>query len=284
MAHTVEQRIRVPGGEAWAGTRYPIISADGEGIIRNKNLKSYQMDCFAVTNERFSKFIADTHYVTDAERSGWSYVFKGLLSAREEQNVSGISSEVGWWWAVDGAYWKKPKGPNGADAIENHPVVHVSWNDANAFANWSGGRLPSEIEWEHAARGDKRDIRYPWGDHDPIGYHNLCNIWHGEFPYESKKVDGYIGTMPANSFDPNNLGLFNMCGNIWEWTACAFRIQSVNTLARKRNTLSRLQSEKVLKGGSYLCHQSYCWRYRIAARVGRARDTSACHVGFRLAH
>lgn len=144
--------------------------------------------------------------------------------------------------------------------------------------------MPTETEWEHAARGGRKDARYPWGDAEPDDDRNIfCNIWQGEFPDENTVRDGFYGTAPVDAFEPNPYGLFNMSGNVWEWCADRFRVRSVGKTARVRNKQANAEKEHVLKGGSFLCHKSYCWRYRIAARSGRPGDTSACNSGFRLA-
>jgi formylglycine-generating enzyme required for sulfatase activity len=175
-------------------------------------------------------------------------------------------------------------GPGTAElaCLPDHPVVHMSWNDAKAYAAWVGGRLPTEAEWEHAARGGLGDVRFPWGDRDPNDEDFFpCNIWQGNFPDENLVLDGHAATAPALSFEPNGYGLFNMSGNIWEWTADTLRLKSLKRAARQRMKTQR--GWKILKGGSFLCHRSYCYRYRIAARSYNAPDSSTSHLGFRSA-
>jgi formylglycine-generating enzyme required for sulfatase activity len=163
------------------------------------------------------------------------------------------------------------------------PVVQVSWTDANAFAAWAGGRLPSEAEWECAAAGGLNDARYPWGDQEPDENDFLpCNIWQGTFPTENTATDGFAATAPVDAFAPNGFGLYNMAGNTWEWCADPFLIRSLARGARERSEAARVQNMRLLKGGSHLCHRSYCHRYRIAARTGAGSDSGTTHVGFRL--
>lgn len=278
------KKIHFSGGFSWAGTPNPIFPNDGEGNIRKAKLKPFDIDDCAVTHARFLQFVSETNYVTDAEKLGWSFVFRGQLPEAEQKNNIGISSDGDWWLGVEGANWKRPLGLNSVPPASTHPVVHISWNDANAFAEWANGRLPVEIEWEHAARGGTYDVRYPWGDHEPNDTEIFCNIWQGNFPHYNSCRDGFFGTAPVDAFRPNHVGMFNMCGNVWEWTANDFSVRSMTKRAKERNNEARLNAEKVLKGGSFLCHTSYCWRYRIAARVGRSPDSSASHIGFRVAY
>lgn len=278
------QKVKIDSVTTWAGTNRPEIRQDGESIIRKNKLNSYLFEKYAVTAERFSEFVKETGYETDAEKYGWSYVFKGLIEDLNNVQIIGHATGVDWWLAVKGACWKKPIGPSEAEAQGNHPATHISWNDACAFASWSGGRLPSEIEWEHAARSGTDEKRYPWGDQEPDDEHIFCNIWQGRFPENNLCADGFYGTAPVDSFQPNEFGIFNMSGNVWEWTSDNYYIKSLKSAAQKRNKEARKNDEKVIKGGSFLCHASYCWRYRIAARSGRAPDTSASHTGMRVVY
>jgi formylglycine-generating enzyme required for sulfatase activity len=276
--------VSIPGGRAEVGTDRPFFPADGEGPRRSVSVAPFALDAVAVTNDRFAAFVEATAYVTDAERFGWSFVFC--------QHVAGDADALArvpgatWWRRVDGALWRCPEGP-GSDIADrlDHPVVHVSHNDAVAFASWSGGRLPSESEWEHAARGGIRGAEFPWGDVEPTDDGPYpCNIWQGTFPARNTAADGFGGTAPARSFAPNGYGLYNMCGNVWEWCADRFRVRSLARAARALNEVSAREKRVVQKGGSFLCHKSYCFRYRIAARVGNTPDTSTSHVGFRVAY
>ena len=271
----------IPGGDSFVGTGRPELPEDGEGLVRAVRLKPYGLMRCAVSNAEFAAFVDATGYRTDAERIGNAFVFRGLMEAQSGPQPPGLP----WWNAVKGATWREPLGPgSGAACLPDHPVAQVSWNDSVAFAAWAGGRLPTEAEWENAARGGSEDIRYPWGDDEPSDENAArCNIWQGDFPNTNVLGDGYYGTAPVKSFAPNALGLFNMSGNVWEWCADAFRVRSVSRAAKDRNRSARADDERVLKGGSFLCHRSYCWRYRIAARSGRQPDNAASHCGFRVA-
>ncbi|MEO1551889.1 MAG: SUMF1/EgtB/PvdO family nonheme iron enzyme, partial [Pseudomonadota bacterium] len=190
-------------------------------------------------------------------------------------------SEAGW--TLEGrATWRTPRG-EGSDLTgqAQAPVVHISQRDAAAYATWAGGRLPTEAEWEHAARGGLADVKYPWGDADPDDTaYWPCNIWQGAFPKQNTAADGWASTAPVQSFAPNGHGLFNMVGNVWEWTADGFHIKSLKKHVKQR--LNAMRGFKTLKGGSFLCHQSYCYRYRIAARMGNSPDSTTSHQGFRV--
>lgn len=279
-------RAAFPAATARIGTDSPVFPQDEEGPVRRRRLKSFALEIHAVTNARFARFVAATGHVTDAERFGWSTVFAGNLGEGPQGTQGFVGAE--WHRRVEGANWRAPEGPGSTLAgREDHPVVHVSWNDARAFAAWAGGRLPLEAEWEHAAQGGLGPVRYPWGEAEPDGPAEataLCNIWRGSFPSENTAADGYRTTAPVHAFAPNGAGLYNMAGNVWEWCEEAFRLRSLKQGARERDAALRREGARVLKGGSYLCHRSYCWRYRIAARSGASPDTSAGHVGFRVAY
>ncbi|WP_254657733.1 SUMF1/EgtB/PvdO family nonheme iron enzyme [Wenxinia marina] len=273
--------ISIPGGRALIGTDRPSIPADGEGPLRTARLAPFRIGAGAVTNAEFADFVAATGHMTEAERFGWSFVFHAHVPP--ELGPTRRAQGAEWWCAVEGASWRDVAGPGteGAAWRPDHPVVHVSWHDARAYAAWAGGRLPTEAEWEHAARGGLGDVRHPWGDALPEadGVHP-CNIWQGEFPHRDTGADGYAGTAPARSFDSNGYGLYNVVGNVWEWTADPFRIGSLKRGARERARAQR--GHRVAKGGSFLCHASYCDRYRIAARIGNAPESTLSHTGFRV--
>ena len=264
--------VPIPGGESFLGTDDPVIVDDGEMRRDPCILAPFEMSPAAVTTAEFRAFVEDTGYVTDAEREGASFVFHTQLG-RDAEDLGGIHGTP-WWRAVRGACWSNVTGDR-RDPVDRsgHPAVHVSWNDAAAFARWAGGRLPTEAEWEHAARGGMGDARYPWGDDDPEeGGGALCNIWSGSFPQAADPVRAATGTVPSRWGAPNPYGLYNLCGNVWEWTADRFA-----------NHIGPDPHRRLLKGGSFLCHVSYCFRYRIAARIGAAPHVTTSHQGFRIA-
>lgn len=273
--------VLVPGGEFLMGTAdsdgYP---SDGEGPVRSVRLSPFLIDTRAVTNDRFAAFVGDTGYRTDAERLGWSYVFAGFLPGTLRRE-SPRPDRTPWWCAVSGATWQAPEGPGSTlGDRSDHPVVHVSWNDAQAYCAWAGTRLPTEAEWEYAARGGLAQARYPWGDPlDPDGVYH-CNIWRGAFPVKNTAADGYRGTAPVDAFAPNGFGLYNTCGNVWEWCADWWTVDhGVPPLIDPHGPKSG--SGKVIRGGSHMCHDSYCFRYRVAARSANTPDSSSGHTGFR---
>jgi len=270
----------IPGGEALVGTDMPLIPVDEESPCRVRTIESFRMMRTTVTNAMFANFIKDTGYKTEAERIGWSFVFYNQLPDNFEHTQAPVNTQ--WWRRVNGACWNQIAGPTTEYALQaDHPVIHVSWNDAKVFAEWAGGRLPTEAEWEHAARGGLGDVPFPWGHAEPddINY-QPCNIWQGQFPASNSCVDGFDFTAPAKSFEPNGYGLYNMCGNVWEWTSG--RLKLTGRSKESRQLAKQLKGSKLLKGGSYLCHKSYCFRYRIAARTGNTPDSTTTHQGFRL--
>jgi len=275
-------RVLIRGGVSFIGTSRPYIRADGESPLRRGLVDSYYMAQASVTNAEFAAFIEQTGYITEAEHLGWSFVFYSQLpdDGKDMESVPGTP----WWKKVYGASWHSLSGPNCSLVQErqDHPVVHISWNDANAYCSWVGGRLPSEIEWEHAARGKLGDVIFPWGNTEPSDDENfLCNIWQGHFPNTNTVKDGYVTTAPALSYNPNGFDLYNMVGNVWEWTADEFRTPAQRK-SQVKNKLQQQHRERVAKGGSFLCHKSYCYRYRIAARIGNTMDSTTTHTGFRV--
>lgn len=246
------------------------IPGDGEGPVRTVSLPSFLMDKTAVTNRQFAAFVRETGYRTGAEELGWSFVF----AAQAAPDASICDAELGqapeWWLPVEGASWRRPCGGSlDLAGLEDHPVVHVCWHDAVAYARHAGKRLPCEDEWEAAARGGLQGATYCWGDELLPGGRHMCNIWQGRFPMENTGEDGFLATAPARSFPPNGFGLYNMLGNVWEWTTSPWA-ESVPDL-------------RTLRGGSYLCHASYCHRYRVSARTCNAPGAASSHLGFRCA-
>ncbi len=272
------QWIEIAGNKALVGTDTPDIPDDDEGPARSFQLKPYRIAATTVTNEEFRAFVEATGYVTEAEQFGWSFVFWRQVpqDSGPAQSVPGAE----WWRRVDGACWFAPHGHETKEAcLPDHPAVHISWNDARCYAEWVGGRLPTEAEWEHAARAGQGDVRFPWGDAEPNDTEfTPCNIWQGQFPKHNTSLDGYETTAPVRSFEPNPWGLYNMVGNVWEWTAEPYRVRSLKRSVKRR--LSKMKGYKLSKGGSFLCHRSY--RYRIAARSGSSPDSSTTHHGFRV--
>lgn len=283
VKNSKEDMVYISGDSFMMGTNKKTgFSEDGEGPARKVEVDSFYIDNCAVTNAKFSEFIKDTGYQTEAEQFGWSFVFYQFLSPEIAKTVKKTVQGAPWWHVVEGAYWRHPEG-SGSDIKErkDHPVVHISWNDAIAYCNWAGKRLPTETEWEYAARGGLEQRTYPWGDVlTPDGEH-YCNIWQGKFPYKNTLDDGYAGTAPVHSFPPNNYGLHNMAGNVWEWCQDWFT-RSVHSKGGRINPAGPEKGDlKVVRGGSYLCHKSYCNRYRAAARSSNTPDSSTGNMGFR---
>lgn len=280
---TKSTMLYLPGGKFLMGTddREGFLS-DGEGPVREVSIAPFYIDPCTVTNAEFKQFIEATGYKTEAETFGWSFVFHLFVSEATAAKVQNKVRQAPWWWAVDGADWAHPEGPD--SSIEDrwdHPVIHVSWNDAMAYCKWTGKRLPTEAEWEYAARGGLVQKRYPWGDAlKPDGKH-MCNIWQGKFPVKNNKSDGYAGTAPVRAFEPNGFGLYNVSGNVWEWCSDWFS-PNYHLKEKKENPIGPPAGDtRVLRGGSYLCHRSYCNRYRVAARSQNTPDSSTGNIGFR---
>jgi formylglycine-generating enzyme required for sulfatase activity len=271
------------GGRFLMGTEGPDgFVQDGEGPIRDVELTPFAIDRTTVTNTEFTAFIESTGYRTEAEVFGWSFVFYKLLAEEVFASHPQVAAGAPWWCAVSGACWNHPGGPRtDICGIMDHPVVHVSWNDAVAYCQWAGKRLPTEAEWEYAARGGLEQKRFPWGDELlPAGEHR-CNIWQGQFPDLNTLEDGYLGTAPARSFKPNAFGMYNMAGNVWEWCQDWFS-PDFHRSGPRRNPIGPAHADaRVLRGGSFLCHHSYCNRYRVAARYKNTPDSSTSNIGFR---
>ena len=256
--------------------------ADGEVPVHEVRLCPFRIDPVAVTNARFAAFVEATGHVTDAERYGWSFVFGGLLPD-DFPETRGVA-HAPWWREVPEAAWNHPEGPQSdLDGRDHHPVVHVSWNDAAAFCAWSGARLPTEAEWEYAARGGLEQHHFPWGDElEPGGEHRM-NAFQGRFPGENTCADGYAGTAPVDAYPPNGYGLHNMTGNVWEWCADWFADDYYAASPADDPNGPAAGTHRVMRGGSYLCHPSYCNRYRVDARSASAPDSSTGNLGFRVA-
>jgi formylglycine-generating enzyme required for sulfatase activity len=279
-----ERMIPLEGGTFLMGTDAPgSFPLDGEGPVRPVIVDPFLMDAYPVTNDIFRQFVTATGYKTEAEVFGWSFVFWSHIPAsRFSDLVEDTVAAAPWWCKVSGATWNAPAGPGSTlEGLADHPVVHISWNDAQAYCCWSGQRLPTEAEWEYAARGGLEQKLYPWGDKlRPDGEHR-CNIWQGEFPHHDTADDGYAGTSPFDAFPPNAFGLYSITGNAWEWCSDWFDIEFHRTANRNNPAGPSSGTAKVMKGGSFLCHKSYCNRYRVAARSSNTPDSSSSNIGFR---
>jgi formylglycine-generating enzyme required for sulfatase activity len=287
----------IPGGTFLMGSEdfYP-----EERPVRPVAVDGFWIDEHPVTAAEFRRFVRDTGYVTLAERpldpadypdALPELLVPGSLVFRRTAGPVPLDDVRSWWEYLPGAYWKRPGGPgttiNGRD---RHPVVHVAYEDAEAYAAWAGKELPTEAEWEYAARGGLEGAAFAWGDEHLPGGRPAANTWQGEFPWQNLKLDGFDGTSPVGSFAPNGYGLLDMTGNVWEWTCdfftlprevdrpcCVPRNPRVPTPGESAEPFPR----RVIKGGSHLCAPSYCLRYRPAARQGETVDTSTAHIGFR---
>lgn len=279
--------VKLDGGVFLMGTEDSDAWADdGEGPIREVRVSPFWIDRTTVTNADFKRFVEATGYVSESERFGWSFVFAGQLprSRRSKLKASTVQN-LQWWYGVEGASWRKPEGP-GSNILKrmDHPVVHVSWADAHAYCVWAGKRLPTEAEWEFAARGGLVQKKYAWGDELTPGGKHRCNIWQGRFPEVNTAEDGYAWTAPARSFQANGYGLYNMAGNVWQWCADWFHPTwhiTASPLTRDNPRGPDAGQNKVMRGGSFLCHASYCNRYRVAARTANTPDSATTNCGFR---
>ena len=283
---STEGMCRIAGGEFLMGNEGDYgFPADGEGPVHRVALSPYYIDSTCVTNEQFNAFVNATGYRTESERFGWSFVFFGHLTPaqlRTSVRANVLGSE--WWCRVEGATWRHPEGP-GTNIKKrwDHPVIQVSWRDAAAYAAWAGKRLPTEAEWEFAARGGLEQKRFPWGDElEPEGRHRM-NVWQGIFPTRNTAADGHYGPAPARSFRPNGYGLYNMTGNVWEWCWDWFESGYYAVSPPHDPVGPASGTRRVMRGGSYLCHQSYCNRYRTDARSSNTPDSATTNLGFRCA-
>lgn len=271
--------IRIDGGTFLMGSADPSFPYDGEEPVRRITLSPFMILPCAVTNDEFAHFVITTAYKTDAERFGWSYVFHKFLP-EDHPPTRGVVSAP-WWRQVHGASWRHPEGPHSSIARRlDHPVVHISWHDAQEYCLHAGGRLPTEAEWEYAARGGLEQKRYPWGNRLVPNKKHRCNIWQGTFPDKNTLKDGFTGTAPVDAFEPNGYGLYNCAGNVWEWCGDWWETKHELNVCDPQGPAEG--EAKVTKGGSYLCHASYCNRYRVAARTKNTPDSSTGHMGFRM--
>jgi formylglycine-generating enzyme required for sulfatase activity len=302
----------IPSGSFSMGTDDPR-SFPNERPSRRVRLDGFWMDIRHVTNAGFARFVAEAGYVTTAERPiDWEELRKqvppGTPKPPDEMLAPGalvftpparpvpLNDMRGWWRWVKGADWRHPEGPgSGLERRMDHPVVQVSWEDAAAYAAWAGKRLPTEAEWEYASRGGLAGKRYPWGDDPRPGGKHMANSYQGAFPMRDDAEDGFAGTSPAGAFPANGYGLFDMAGNAWQWCGDWYRVDAHAGAAHDEVRVNPRGPEaswdprdphtpkRVVKGGSFLCHPSYCESYRPSARRGLPPDTGMGHTGFRCA-
>ncbi len=303
--------VWIPGGEFTMGSDSSELTWPDESPAHRVHIDPFWIDATEVTNSEFGKFVEATGYVTTSEKApSLEEIMKqsppGTSPPNPKDLVPGsvvfappdraveLNDYSQWWrWTPD-ANWRHPEGPeSNLEGREDHPVVHVSWHDAAAYAKWAGKRLPTEAEWEFAARGGLDKKPYVWGDQRPDSKHVFANIWQGNFPYQNTKADGFVRTAPVKSFKPNSYGLFDMAGNVWEWCNDWYDHDLYRRRSGKGTVDNPTGPEKsyhpdqlytplrVQKGGSFLCSDEYCTRYRPSARHGGAIDTGMSHVGFR---
>ncbi|MFB7893638.1 formylglycine-generating enzyme family protein [Microbacterium sp. NPDC056044] len=256
---------------------------DGETPVHPVALERFSIDATTVTNDDFARFVDDSGYRTEAEVVGFSAVFHLVCTASPE-DILGQPPGTPWWYGVRNADWRHPGGAGSdLDGLGDHPVVHVSWNDAMAYCAWAGRDLPTEAQWEAASRGGLDGARFPWGEDrgGQSGQAHRMNVWQGTFPTVNTREDGYLATAPVRSYEPNEYGLWQTVGNVWEWCADWWdpRYYASSPVANPRGP--DRGPARVVRGGSFLCHDSYCNRYRNAARSSNTPDSSMSNTGFR---
>lgn len=283
MAELRARLMKIPGGIFDMGARRSTFPADLDSPRRKVKLRPFLMSPHAVTNADYADFVTATGYRSVAEQEGWSYVFHLLLPDAEAWPVS--PPGLPWWRRVDGACWAAPEGPGSSvKGRENHPAVHIAWYDALAYCNWSGLCLPTEAQWERAARGGLTKRKFPWGDEMKPGGKFAMNTFQGDFPGHNSQEDGWPGTAPADAFQPNGYGMYNMTGNVWEWVSDRFGpLPEAGLLPATDPVGAEDGYARVQRGGSYLCHASYCDRYHVHSRTRNDPDSSTGNCGFRVA-
>lgn len=306
-----EGMVWIPGGEFSMGSESKEAKPDEQPMHRVK-VDGFWMDATPVTNQQFKEFVEATGYVTTAEKTPTleeimaqvppgtppppaELLVPASLVFKPTKGPIPLTNHHVWWDWKPGANWKHPLGPDSTiEGKEDHPVVQVSWFDAVAYAEWAGKRLPTEAEWEFAARGGKEQMTYVWGNEEFSEENPQANIWHGNFPYKSTKPNGYFGTTDVKTFPANSYGLYDMVGNVWQWCSDLYHISyysdekkrgepSVNPTGPEKSfdPAEPFASKRVHRGGSFLCHPSYCKGYRVTARMKTCPDTSLNHLGFR---
>ncbi|MFD0790286.1 formylglycine-generating enzyme family protein [Microbacterium insulae] len=282
-SHAIEQ-VAVPAGIFTMGdSSGDANSGDGELPRHVVRLAEFTIDATPITNDDFARFVAETGHRTEAEVWGFSAVFH-LAVAAPPRDVMGPAAGTPWWLGVRGADWAHPGGRDSSlDGLGDHPVVHVSWTDADAYCTWAGRRLPTEAEWEYASRGGLEGATYPWGDDDVYAGGWRANIFQGEFPASNTIEDGFLTTAPVRTFAPNGYGLWQTVGNVWEWCHDWFDPRAYTAAPVTDPRGPSHGQARVLRGGSYLCHSSYCNRYRNSARSSNTPDSSMGNAGFRTA-
>lgn len=294
--------VRVPAGTLHMGSHEFYAE---EGPVHERTIAAFELDRHPVTNRQFADFVENTGYVTVAERSPDPADYPGVDPAVLVPGAMVFAPTEGpvdlldwrqWWRWEPGAHWRRPLGSESSiDERQDHPVVHVAYSDAESYAAWAGKRLPTEPEWEWAARGGLVDSRFAWGEETRPDRRLMANTWQGAFPYRNEGAAGWVGTSPVGTFPENGYGLVDMIGNVWEWTSSPWTHRHlvpgaegvdagarVNLLQRSAEPGSGIP-RRVVKGGSHLCAPEYCLRYRPAARSAQAVDTAMTHIGFRCA-
>ncbi|WP_228528575.1 formylglycine-generating enzyme family protein [Microbacterium sp. UFMG61] len=279
--HSIEQAAIPPGTFSMGDSSGDHNAGDGELPVHPVTLEGFSIDVTTVTNAAFSRFIRATGHQTDAERFGSSAVFYQHVATETAESLV-PADDIPWWVDVPGADWAHPGGPRSSlDGLDDHPVVHVSWNDAAAYAKWAGRHLPTEAQWEYASRGGLGEAKFPWGDEDIASGGWRANIWQGSFPTLNAGEDGWLATAPAREYAPNPWGLFQTVGNVWEWCDDWFSPTYYANSPRNDPAGPLSGGTRVLRGGSFLCHASYCNRYRNSARSANTPLSSMSNAGFR---
>ncbi len=305
-----EGMVYIPSGSFRMGANSSQ-AAEDEYPVHEVTVSGFYMDVTEVTNKIFSEFVDATGYITIAERDvDWEEMKKqfppdtpkppdsvlraGSLVFKKTDQPVNLNDYSQWWEWTTGANWKRPTGPESSiEGKMNHPVVHIAWDDAKAYAEWAGKRLPTEAEWEWAAMGGSEDVKYPWGNEPIEEATTKANFWQGVFPYQNLNLDGFESTAPVKSFPANGYGLYDMAGNVWEWCNDKYNVQyygQAKSLGVQENPAGSreyydprepLAPKHVIRGGSFLCNESYCSGYRVSRRMSSSRDSGFNHTGFR---